>query len=472
MKKSELRAIINEEIQSVLNEVHGLGAFRRLVITSAKFEAIKTEIEKFMKRPEIKRDYPVKLTIKNSLLPNSFVIDMEGDGATALGNKLKDQAKKLDKLATVKVKTEAPKKAVKEISVTTGEHMPTSSGADFTVDILTYEVGKKCMSNSLYKSLQNFDTRTWTDDGRKFNQTYPTARSIVNELKNVTEIAKKNSLLVLRADDGEWSTYILIKLTNPGSECVIGAIKTTKVKAKMAYSPNVKYQIEGTVRQIHVSELDKNYIGKGLGNFLYHCVWDDSSAILSDSILFKGSFAMWSGKIASEAEFFGGEIKSNRTWDASGLGFVIPLNIKDAANLTIAEDINRYIAIKSDTPKVLRLLKYNLQKLNPLTEVLYIADENIRLNNTFDYFENDTDDEKPVQASIIDVIEQSDNLVDFLDTVLQRNVKLVNTNINFYKLFPKGGINEKKIRSVILMVRDATLIVKETSGGNLTYNLL
>ena len=93
--------------------VHGLGAFRRLIITSAKYEAIKSDIEKFMNRPDIKRDYPVKFTIKSSVMPNSFVIDMEGEGATALGNKLNDQAKKLDKSATVKVKTEAPKKQLK-----------------------------------------------------------------------------------------------------------------------------------------------------------------------------------------------------------------------------------------------------------------------------------------------------------------------------------------------------------------------
>ena len=109
MKLSELKNIIKEEIASVLNE----DAFRRIVITSHKAKEITKELETFTKRPEMKRDYPVKLTIKPGVKPDTVVIDIAGPGATVMGTKLSDVAKKLDKTAVVKTKTEIKRTPVK-----------------------------------------------------------------------------------------------------------------------------------------------------------------------------------------------------------------------------------------------------------------------------------------------------------------------------------------------------------------------
>lgn len=109
MKASELRAIIKEEIRGVLTE----DAFRRIVITSQKAKEITKELELFTKRPEMKRDYPVKLTIKPGVKPGTVVVDIAGPGATVMGTKLSDVAKKLDKLAIVKTKMEIKRTPVK-----------------------------------------------------------------------------------------------------------------------------------------------------------------------------------------------------------------------------------------------------------------------------------------------------------------------------------------------------------------------
>lgn len=109
MKASELRAIIKEEIKNILTE----DAFRRIVITSQKAKEITKELELFTKRPEMKRDYPVKLTIKPGVKPDTVVVDIAGPGATVMGTKLSDVAKKLDKLAIVKTKMEIKRVPVK-----------------------------------------------------------------------------------------------------------------------------------------------------------------------------------------------------------------------------------------------------------------------------------------------------------------------------------------------------------------------
>jgi len=109
MKVLELRAIIKEEIKNILTE----DAFRRIVITSQKAKEITKELEIFTKRPEMKRDYPVKLTIKPGVKPDTVVVDIAGPGATVMGTKLSDVAKKLDKTAIIKTKMEIKRVPVK-----------------------------------------------------------------------------------------------------------------------------------------------------------------------------------------------------------------------------------------------------------------------------------------------------------------------------------------------------------------------
>jgi hypothetical protein len=112
MKKSELKQIIKEEIVRILKE-EDFGAFRRLLITSSKIDALKKDIETFMKRPEIKSQYPIKFTIKPGVKPDTIVIDMEGKGATVIVAKLSDLTKKLDKTAVIKTKSTVKRVPVK-----------------------------------------------------------------------------------------------------------------------------------------------------------------------------------------------------------------------------------------------------------------------------------------------------------------------------------------------------------------------
>jgi hypothetical protein len=133
MKLQELKSLIREEIQSVLrefkdpklikgvditienvNEADNLGAFRRLVITTNKLDMIKSEIEDYIKRPNIKSDYAdAKLSIKPGVKANVLVVDIEAVSGTALANKISDVVKKFDKTANIKVRKELKLKPIK-----------------------------------------------------------------------------------------------------------------------------------------------------------------------------------------------------------------------------------------------------------------------------------------------------------------------------------------------------------------------
>lgn len=109
MNKLNLKKIIKEEILMVLKE-DNLGAYRRLVIKTdfKKAIEIKSEINKFMTRPEIKKDYPVTFKLSSGLDDGTIVIDLDGPSTTALVAKLGDLAKKYDKQAVIKIKKERP----------------------------------------------------------------------------------------------------------------------------------------------------------------------------------------------------------------------------------------------------------------------------------------------------------------------------------------------------------------------------
>jgi hypothetical protein len=82
------------------------GAYRRIVITSDKAKQIESEIKKFMERPETKEKFPVKYSTKPGMKPETFVVDVEGKGATVIAIKATDIAKKLDNGAMITIRTE------------------------------------------------------------------------------------------------------------------------------------------------------------------------------------------------------------------------------------------------------------------------------------------------------------------------------------------------------------------------------
>jgi hypothetical protein len=107
-----LKKFIKEEVAIALAEDSSTGAFRRLVIMSTSHDLIQSSAAKYLTQNT--HMYPA-LTFKiiPSPKPNTFVIDLVGNGATTVSIKLRDLAKKLDKTANVLVRKEK-KLGVKE----------------------------------------------------------------------------------------------------------------------------------------------------------------------------------------------------------------------------------------------------------------------------------------------------------------------------------------------------------------------
>lgn len=84
----------------------------------------------------------------------------------------------------------------------------------------------------------------------------------------------------------------------------VGHIFTEKINRQFYYSPKKQLGLS-KIQQVHLSELGKEYRGQGYGAMLYDTVAGELDAIYSDSILYKGSLAMWTKHMRKKARFFG-----------------------------------------------------------------------------------------------------------------------------------------------------------------------
>lgn len=95
------------------NSGPGLGAFRRIVITSDKISETKTNLESMFNNPQFKQSYDdLRVEIKAGAKPNVLVVDLSGVGADSVSKKVRDIGVKFG--GDVKIRNEKPLGNVKE----------------------------------------------------------------------------------------------------------------------------------------------------------------------------------------------------------------------------------------------------------------------------------------------------------------------------------------------------------------------
>lgn len=281
------------------------------------------------------------------------------------------------------------------------------------------------------------------------------------------KVPGRSDLIIYRCDLGEGDDgYALFNTKETIEKCFVGFIKATRVgdDGYSSYSPKATFKIKGIVRRVHLSEVAKEYLGQGYGSILYNAMWDDSGAIASDSILFKGSFAMWTKKIMSEASFFG--LVVSRDIESTGSNrIIIPLTPEQArSNKVVGSQAGRaqnYIAIKGEVPEPMRKVAYNLKGVNPATELVVCSIlESIKTKEV----EILPDGDESYTGTIFDLIDNCDNLFEFFDQL--------NNQRDITPMITYGRDHSKKNRVAIILFLDATLIIKDLGTGKLVNILV
>jgi len=114
-----------------------------------------------------------------------------------------------------------------------------------------------------------------------------------------------------------------------------------------------------TGAEIHLTYVTDPYRGKGFGYKIYTMLLDAYGSVFSDNILYEGSLAMWTKKLASlgnePGNFFGVETGN----------IIIPLTTTDASDEAIVKDVGiDHFIVSIKPPQVLTDIKEKLSSMS------------------------------------------------------------------------------------------------------------
>jgi len=147
-----------------------------------------------------------------------------------------------------------------------------------------------------------------------------------------------------------------------------GRLFTVKMSNKVNYSPKKQLNIDNA-EEIHLSQVSKEYLGKGYGKLLYDAAMKTTDILYSDGVLYGGSFKLWINHIRRNSKFFG----------VSGWGDVIlPIFSEDGLNKTELRNLNRLVAITKKVPTQLIKLQEFLNGKEPHELVAFYTRDTFR----------------------------------------------------------------------------------------------
>lgn len=262
-----------------------------------------------------------------------------------------------------------------------------------------------------------------------------------------------------KVDDRFW--HNLFDLSQTADLAYVGRIETTPSVGE--YSMKRIYGVEGQV--VHWSILAKEYKGRGFGAFLYDTLLYKYGVLESDTILYEGSFAMWSKHLPKVASFFGGTIAYYGNGSQSdSQTVVIPLTgedikDKDFVNLTLGSFVAFYGNVPAAVKQIARLTK----GLSVRTGTLGVVEVDFKIDQiAFDEWDE--------ESGIPTTREEQLSFLDAFDIVSYEELLYMidkgNSGINRIDDHDIG-----KAQKLIIMFTDATVVV-EPKGDGIKYELI
>lgn len=206
----------------------------------------------------------------------------------------------------------------------------------------------------------------------------------------------------------------------------VGNIFTEKVNRQFYYSPKKQLGLSN-IQQVHLSQIGTEHRGQGYGAMLYDTVAGSVDAIYSDSILYKGSLAMWTKHMRKKSRFFGAILSDED-------GIIVPISGEIDKKVIRAAD--GFVSIFKNVPPKLIEMKNFLSDI-PL-EQIYISE--------------------PIENNEISV----NRMID----ALERSISINDLN----KAIESWQI-ESKYTTAIYLHEKTTFVVKEV-GDELDYMLI
>ena len=281
-------------------------------------------------------------------------------------------------------------------------------------------------------------------------------------------------LLVIK--HGGRNKHFLIDISQPLAKLVIGRIDTEPSTG--AYSMKTLFGIDSQV--VHWSNVASEYKGQGFGAFLYDKLLYLYGTLESDTILYQGSYAMWTKHLPKVSKFFGATIGSR--WSGgtqSGANnIVIPITADEANDKKfVSNSLGSFVAFEASVPtevKKIAAFTKGLSLRNQQYAVIHI-DTNIDKTTGYGGFREPADDtgstwlqqQQSAYVPFTDIVQNGYSYADLCDLISDAHgVRHV------------GGdrrIDSNKTKKMIILFKNATALVQpkgDIGDGEIDYALL
>lgn len=310
---------------------------------------------------------------------------------------------------------------------------------------------------------------------------YPISKEITNAIKKY-KIKSVGGFTICKIGKDLASSWFLIKegKNQTIDDTFLGVIET--MKDFNILQDRYKTPLPGTTFDIptpevvHWSSVSEGNLGKGYGKILYDTVLDTIGALASDESLFKGSYNMWVHHM-SKKRFFGIIQRGKRDEYA----MIIPVSGKAVVqDKLVRSGTNERFVVLSDkvkVPTILRKLQHNMKGIDIYSEMVTINMERLSLSTNIKPKSKAKKADLYPSGTIVSIIE--DNMASF-DNLMSLLIAFANEQYapfgqvrgarTFYVAPETQGsvidmAKKGKLKLIILSLKDAILLVKETGSG-------
>ncbi len=265
--------------------------------------------------------------------------------------------------------------------------------------------------------------------------------------KVITKIKKEGGKLVSKSGnyglyfDATKHYFLVDHNASSPVNMFVGRMQVTPVKELFNVAPKTAFKQR--IYGVHWSNIVTEKMGLGLGKLMYFLMFNHVSnnlqgALMSDSVLFKGSFKMWLNYMPTLAEYFG-VVQGD---------FILPISKEElekfAKSARAAQAIDGFVAM-DNPPKTIRQMGHNVRGLS--------------------FFEGE-------YSSFYYEQSRSKDFVDFLEANEPKNIETLIKKFGRPSAIGIGTVKStKRLKAAFFMFKDAMIVVRDL-GNKLSWTLL
>lgn len=352
------------------------------------------------------------------------------------------------------------KDIINEISLMGGD-----AGRGSTSSILMHQfVSDDNKFSTLVQRLYGEDSTDpfWDSSQYWLNRTEVKSKPLDSKLQDYIKsnaFDSQGNFYIVRSKVADKFCHNLFDLSQTADMTYAGRIETTPSVGM--YSMERIYGVKGQV--VHWSILAVEYKGRGFGAFLYDTLLYKYGVLESDSMLYKGSLAMWSKHLPKVATFFGGTVGSASGTQSKSRIAVVPLTSEDVQDKAFIRSLGSFVAFSNNVPAGVKQIASLTKGLSVRTGTLGVVNANVKIDEiVFDQWDE--------ESNIPTTTEEKLSFLDAFD-ILSYEELLYQIGRSWRGSMAPITDNLDSAQKLLILFTNATVVV-EPKGDGIKYELI